>query len=176
MTDGTGRTADGQYVRTVEMAERNAEAARLHATGWSYTRLAERYKVSKRHAIRMVQDALAEAGRADREHALALELAKLDGYEATLLEVLARHHIVVSNGRVMTDPRSQDLLLDDGPVMAAVAGLLRLSERRAKMLGLDAPARQTVTVVTEDVIDAEIARLQAELGAGDAAGQARSAS
>jgi hypothetical protein len=37
-------------------------------------------------------------------------------------------------------------------------------ERRAKYLGLDAPAQKRVEVITEDVIDREIARLQAELG------------
>lgn len=45
----------------------------------------------------------------------------------------------------------------------AVDRLLAIQERRARLLGLDAPLRQTVTVVTEDTVDAEIARLQSEL-------------
>lgn len=161
MTNVIGRGPDGEYVRTIEAAERNAEAARLHATGWSYTRIAERYKVSKRHAVRMVQAALADAGKQDREAALAIELAKLDGYEHALLEVLTRHHVTVNNGRVIT--LNGTPLLDDGPVVVAVAGLLRVSERRSKLRGLDAPARQTVTVITEDAVDAELRRLEAEL-------------
>ncbi len=41
--------------------------------------------------------------------------------------------------------------------------IIKIMERRAKLLGLDAPVRSTVTVITEDLIDAEIARLEAEL-------------
>jgi len=165
MTASTGRSAAGEYVRTVEAAERRAEAARLHATGWTYARIAEHYGVGRRHAISMVQDALAEAGKADREQALAIELAKLDGYEHALLEVLTRNHVTVSNGRVI---RIDEVpLLDDGPVVAAVAGLLRVSERRSKLRGLDAPARQTVTVITEDAVDAELRRLEAELAGNE---------
>ncbi len=41
---------------------------------------------------------------------------------------------------------------------------LRVSERRSKLLGLDASAASRVEVITLDTIDSEIARLEAELG------------
>lgn len=160
---GGGRDASGQYVRTVEQAERDAEAARLKAQGWSYSRLAERYKITKRGAMEMVRRAYATAGQEDRQIALAIELAKLDAAEAVVLQVLATHHVTVSNGRLVMDPSTGDPLPDDAPLLAAVDRWLRIAERRSRLMGLDAPARSTVTVITEDVVDAEIARLSAEL-------------
>jgi hypothetical protein len=88
-----------------------------------------------------------------------------------VLEVLARNHITVSNGRVITLPDSdgKDVpLADDGPILAAVGRLLdigrsrlQIMERRAKYCGLDAPAK--VSVITDEALDNELARAAAEL-------------
>ena len=42
-------------------------------------------------------------------------------------------------------------------------------ERRAKYLGLDAPTRKVVEVITADQIEARIAELECELAANDPA-------
>jgi hypothetical protein len=47
-------------------------------------------------------------------------------------------------------------VLDDGPGIHVATALLRVEERRAKLLGLDAPAKHRVDVITEDVVDVEI--------------------
>jgi hypothetical protein len=44
---------------------------------------------------------------------------------------------------------------------------VRLSESRRKLLGLDAPAKARVQVITEDLVDAEIAKLAMELAEND---------
>jgi hypothetical protein len=56
-----------------------------------------------------------------------------------------------------------DLLDSDDPDirLKAVDRQVRISERRCKLLGLDAPTR--VETITIDQIEAEIARLSAEL-------------
>ena len=41
--------------------------------------------------------------------------------------------------------------------------ICRWSERRARLMGLDAPARKAIEVLTQDVIDKEIERLAVEL-------------
>jgi hypothetical protein len=51
------------------------------------------------------------------------------------------------------------------PVLQAIDRLLKIQERRARLLGLDAPTQHRVNVLSEDAIDAEIARLEAELRA-----------
>ena len=45
--------------------------------------------------------------------------------------------------------------------------LLKVMDHRAKLLGLHAPTRAKVTVVTEDVIDQAIAELERQLGSND---------
>jgi hypothetical protein len=59
---------------------------------------------------------------------------------------------------------------DDGPGLQAIAQLLRVQERKAQLVGLDAPARRAVDVITHDVfmeaigdLEADIARKEAEL-------------
>jgi hypothetical protein len=79
--------------------------------------------------------------------------------------------VTVSNGRVVT--LDGQPLQDDGPILQAVDRLnhiedrkLRIQERRAKYLGLDAPKQ---VVISDDVIDAEIRALAEELDRAAAA-------
>lgn len=56
--------------------------------------------------------------------------------------------------------------------LQAIDRLLRISERRSRLLGLDAPVRTRVGTITLDAIESEIERLERELagyaGDGDA--------
>jgi hypothetical protein len=59
---------------------------------------------------------------------------------------------------------------DDGPGLQAIAQLLRLQERKARLSGLDAPRRRAVEVITHDALmdavadmEADIARKKAQL-------------
>lgn len=45
----------------------------------------------------------------------------------------------------------------------SVDRILRIMERRSRLLGLDEPMKQQIEVITESVLDEEIARLTAEL-------------
>lgn len=155
--------------RSVATRERDARALEYRRRGLSYEQIATQMgwrAVSSAHAA--VQRALTDTCREAAEEVRAIEAARLDELTRALYRVLATRHFVVSvgTGRVARHPDTNAPLIDDGPTMQAVAGLLRISERRAKLLGLDAPTRHEV--VTLDVIDAEIARLSAELAGGEA--------
>ena len=59
---------------------------------------------------------------------------------------------------------------DDGPGLKAIAQLLRVQERKARLVGLDAPTRRAADVITHDAfmealgdLEADIARMEAEL-------------
>ncbi len=59
---------------------------------------------------------------------------------------------------------------DDGPGLKAIAQLLRVQEREARLMGLDAPARRAVEVITHDTfkqalgeLEADVARMEGEL-------------
>jgi hypothetical protein len=155
-----GRGHNGQYTRTEETAERDAEAARLRSRGWSYQQIADELGYAHHsNARKAVKRALEAIVAEPAEDLRQIELGRLDAMWQIALAVLERYHVTVSNGRLITIGGKP--LEDDGPVLAALDRLLKIQERRARLLGLDAPARTHVTVT--DSMEAEIERLVAQL-------------
>lgn len=94
------------------------------------------------------------------------ELLELDDLAVIAHKVMDTiHYAHGSGGRVVCHPVTGDALVDDGPRLAAMDRLLRIQDRRAKLLGLDAATK--FEVLTIDALDAEAARLNAELAALD---------
>lgn len=145
--------------RTILTAEQDARAAHLRAQGRTYRAIAEELGVSTGTAYAAVSRAIAAVPVEAVGELRQIECARLDAVIARLWDVVHASHPYVSNGRVF------DHLEDAGPVISALAAIVRTSESKRKLLGLDAPSRQTVTVVTEDAVDAEIRRLEEELAA-----------
>lgn len=81
-----------------------------------------------------------------------LELSKLDDYERKLREVIERKHYKWQAGDVVRDSETGEALTDDAPIMSAVRELNRISERRAKLLGIEAPQQ----IVSDATIRYEI--------------------
>ncbi|KOG84471.1 hypothetical protein ACZ90_25050 [Streptomyces albus subsp. albus] len=155
------RGGRGQFVRSLSTAERDAEAARLRSLGWSYPRIAAelgwKTRADAHNAVkRVLKETVREAG----DDVRTLELERLDRLEAAANEVLEREHVTVSNGRVVV--LHETPLPDDGPVLAAIDRLLKIQERRARLLGLDAPTKQAITITPERA--AALEQLVAELG------------
>jgi transposase-like protein len=162
--DGT-HGGDGTYIETLETAERDAQMARRRSQGASYRTVAREFGVSVSTAHEAVERALraarAEAGEAARQ----MELARLDSYIERVEQVLQSQHVTVSQGRVVrrlvgfeTDENGDQVLdesgnrigiyedvVDDGPILQAVDRLLKLSESRRKLLGLDAAQKLETT-------------------------------
>ncbi|MFH9368081.1 hypothetical protein ACH4K8_20665 [Streptomyces anulatus] len=152
---------DGRFVGSLTTAQRDAEAARLRTQGWTYQRIADHVGFKQRadayNAVKRVLDAtVREAG----EDIRALELERLDRLEAAANGVLEREHVTVSNGRVVV--LHETPLPDDGPVLAAIDRLLKIQERRARLLGLDAPTKQNISISPERA--AALEQLVEELG------------
>ena len=157
MDDPTKRThgGNGRFVRTVDTAERDAEAARLRTRGYSYQQIADELGwVSRGDAYRAVQRVLADTVKEAGDEVRAIELARLDHLHTAAMDVLEREHFTVSNGPVEGH--------DDGPVLAAIDRLLKIQERRAKLLGLDAPTKQAISIGPDRL--AAIEQLAEELG------------
>lgn len=146
-------------------AERDGKAARLRSRGYSYIEIADELDYSSPgDAHNGVERALARAVIEPAEELRAHMLAQLDAMQKTALGVLETDHYTVSAGRVMQLQDENGALvpiIDDGPVLAALHTLLKIMERRAKLMGLDAPAK--MEVVTFDAIEAEMERLDAEI-------------
>lgn len=188
MTEGTPRGGDGRFARSVKVAQRDADAAALRAKGWTYQRIANELGfASKGKAHEGVARAFRDIPSEDSEEAKRLDLERIDRLIEVAWDVLERLHVSVSDGHVVRrqigverdeqgvvtlDGQGQPIpvyeeLLDDGPTLNAIDRISRLLERRAKIIGYEAPARSRVEVITEDAVDAEIARLEAKLGARD---------
>jgi hypothetical protein len=159
--------AAGKFVRSIETAKRDAEAARLRSRGRTYPQIAEELgfcdKGAAHHAVARVFDGFKVEAR---DLLIKIELDKLDMMTRAVIDVLEGQHYVVSDGRIVHigDKDDRRELLDDAPVLQAVDRLLKIADRRAKLLGLDAPKRVEVSDTTPD-LDAAVRALAAELAA-----------
>lgn len=146
-------------------AKRRSEAIALRMAGQTFEQIAQTLGYPSRGAAcqditRALETAVVEQARsveAYREE----ELQRLDALLAEAWGVLKRPHLTVSHGRVIYDDATGQPILDDSPTLSAIDRILKIQERKAKFLGLDAPQRHEV--VTVDAVDAEIQRLTAEL-------------
>jgi hypothetical protein len=173
------RDSNGKFTRTIDHAAQDAAAAGLRARGATYDAIAIELGYCDRHAARRaVERALVATVTEPAAEVRQLELARLDEMYRAALAVLERQHLTVSHGKVVhtggvpvIDDRGNvtwvggEPLLDDAPVLQAIDRMIRIMERRAKLLGLDAPTK--VEVITLDAIEAEIRRLNDELGESD---------
>lgn len=158
-----GRDHRGTFVKTIKGAERDREACRLRSRRQTYQQISDALGYgSASNARRAVQKTLAAIPRDAAEELIQLELDQLDMMTAAVIEVLEANHYVVSQGRLIYLHEDAPPLTDDAPVLAAVDRLLKIQERRARLLGLDQPTKATVTHAAADV-DAAVAELAAEL-------------
>jgi hypothetical protein len=166
VTSGQGhkdkpRSGRGRFVKSIDTAKRDADAARLRAEGKTYDQIAEALDFSDRSlARRSVERALAAVVREPADELRQLELIRLDALWVEAVKVMTTEHITVNNGRVIEVDGVP--LKDDAPTLQAIDRLLKIMERRAKLVGLDSATK--VEVLSVDALDREIAKLTAELG------------
>lgn len=148
MTIAKIRDRHGRYIRTLQDVERDRLAAVMRSNGFTYLMIAHELGIDLSNAYRAVDRAMADAkGHEDLVTAKQIELDDLDRRRRLLLAVIRRNEG-----------------WNDALVIAASNGLDRVARRRAALLGLDEPTKHVVDVITEDMVDAEIARLEAKLG------------
>lgn len=94
----------------------------------------------------------------DANHHRDIEINKLDLLEERLWEMLDEDYITVSNGQVVYFDTGEPVP-DLDPIMKIIDRILKVSERRSKLLGLDKPVRVEATVHQVDNMDMELARM-----------------
>lgn len=146
---------------------RDAQSLGFRARGWSYDRIANEMGYTNRSGARKaVERAMAAAVRETTEEAKTLLLADLNALKKEAWQVLEASHITVSHGQVVTitGPDGERVPIpDDGPVLNAIDRILRIDAEIAKIYGAYAPTRSEV--LTLDAVEAEIRRLEVEIGA-----------
>lgn len=111
--------------RTVDAVDWQRRAVELRTQGWTYQRIADECGVSVSTAYAAVVRYLEETRAVSREHAEEIRRLELDRLDRMLAAF---------------GPRAED-----GDA-AAADRVLRIQERRAKLLGLDAPAETRSTI------------------------------
>jgi hypothetical protein len=155
-------------------AERAAAACRLSVAGWSYDRIVREGNLgyNNRQAVyRDVKRVLTEKAKEQSESAAvkrARELALLDDALEVAHRIMNAEHLAHGNGRVVRrnlgtedEPDWADVI-DNGPNLAAADRLIKISESRRKLLGLDAPTKvqQQVEGTVSYVINAQPEELE----------------
>jgi hypothetical protein len=138
LTQDATRDGKGRFDRDPKTVARDAQAAGLRAQSKTYQQIADELGISKQSAYEAVHRALADTLEEPAAALRTLELEKLDAIERRYLEIIERRHAVLYQG----EDTGYD---DDGPTVQAQAGLLRVSESRRKLLGLDSPVKVDVS-------------------------------
>lgn len=99
--------------RRIEQAERRAQALELRKAGATYEQIGAKLGITNQAAHRLVSRGLAALGKEAAEDVLALELSRLDGLLMAMWPQARRGN------------------------HGAVDRVLRIMERRARLLGLD---------------------------------------
>lgn len=133
-------------------AARLAEVVTLRRQRLTQADIAVRLGISQQRVSQLYAQALAEIPAAQLHEHRAEELTLIDDAIADLMPI-ARDH-----GQAR-------------PAIEAWNAIRGWADRKARLLGLDAPAQTRVEVITEDVVEAEIARLEAEQAEASASGR-----
>lgn len=150
--------------------KRDREAARLKAVGHTLEEIAEVLNLrdsvtglfDPRRAAKAVQRGLTAVYRLNVDETRLQELQSLDEMEKFLWDGLRREHVLVQQGRVIMI--EGQTVQDERFVLETLDRILKIKERRAKYLGLDAQVRVSVEA---DQIGGEIASLIAMINATD---------
>lgn len=172
-------------VRAWTTAERRAYVVKRRLDGLNEVEIGYELGISQQRVSKIFHDAMASVVRQDVETMREIENARIDRMEAVVMGVIERHHVVVSNGKIMgrfrgvaRDPDTNEVLRtedgkaillwdelqDDDPILRAVAQLKGLWERRAKLNGLDKPTKLQIQD-GDETLDEEIEALVRDMKA-----------
>jgi hypothetical protein len=152
--------------RTVAQMEKDARSLELFCQGQTYRQIGTTQGVSSTAAYHAVKRALADRQK-DKLEQVDHFTAAIERIQAGLRrcqEIIdGRFVSVTASGKVAVDPDTGEPLLDAGPKQRAVTEMRHLNEQLIVLMDLKPPAKSRVEVVTEDVVDREIAKLAEEL-------------
>ena len=123
--------------RIIARAKKTAEAIELRKSGATYAMIGAHFKISAQAAWDIVDVGLKAIRTEPAEQLKALELERIDHM---LTSIWANATAAPPDG----SPAQLDRTTLES-IVAAQAATIRLMERRAKLVGLDAPVSQTFT-------------------------------
>lgn len=156
----------GRFLKTLESAERDAEACRMLERGHTYQEIADALSFGSRgHAYTAIQKALAALPRESAMELRRVRSNQLNYLLYNAMQIIGATHPVVSQSGQIVRGDDGEPLVDEGPRLAAIDKARRIIMDLAKLEGTIAPVR-TEAVISIDTLDAQIAALTAELAGG----------
>jgi hypothetical protein len=148
MTDMT-RDHRGRASRTPAQIESDHQAAQWKSQGLTYQQIGDRLGITRQAAHVAVQRALADIPRMATEELRTLELEKLENLERRLIYIINQQSYKTSaSGRVIEYEGKP--VLDTTPQIQAIGAALKVIDKRAKLLGLDAPTKVETEITVYD--------------------------
>ena len=136
---------------------RNGKIYRAYLLGSTQEAIAERHGITQERVGQIIREVRAGIPETDLAAAKAKHLDVMDLLADTMAELMeAPLPPAYSNGRPIYD-EDGTMVRDFGPRMAAADRLVKINERVAKVLGLDAPVKADVTVSEQESQSAEAA-------------------
>lgn len=143
-----------------------ADAARMFAlrtgeedgTKYTLARVADIMECSVFRVQKLLNKYTPKLLEKDASHHRDIEINKLDLLEERLWTMIDEDYYTVSQGHVVYMDTG-DPVPDIDPIMKIIDRLLKVMERRSKLLGLDKPVRVEATIHTMDNVDMELAEM-----------------
>lgn len=156
-----------------DSAEMRARIVELRTADWTFREIAAEVDrdvaVVWRHyqrAMRLIPAAAVEEHQAKIALRLDEQLRRIDMQREILDDIVAKRHVHISNGHVVSEITGQDEETgrpiygdpyeDDAPTMAAIDRLGKLDDQEAKLLGMYPKQQVSVTRETSEVDTAVI--------------------
>ncbi|QEQ93584.1 helix-turn-helix DNA-binding domain protein [Streptomyces phage Zuko] len=137
---------------------RTGEAPECAGVGWTIARVADEMGCSVFRVQKLLNKYTPKLLDKDASRHRDIEIGKLDLLEERLWLMIDEEYYTVSNGQVVYFETGEPVP-DIDPVMKIIDRLLKVMERRAKLLGLDKPVRVEATVHQVDNMDMELAEM-----------------
>lgn len=152
-----------------ELAARRAEAWELYVAGWTQREIGEKLDVDQSTISDYLREYRAGVPQQTREQLIEKHQAGLAWATKRLRELAEKPAPPVTagaQGDIVRDPLTGDIVRDYALQRQAALDLVRLQEREAKLLGLNAADVVEVTgsVTVAGSVDAELNELAAKLG------------
>jgi len=152
-----------------QLDERRAEEWELYCQGWTQPQIATKFGIDQSTVsddLRLYRESFPPESREQRIAAHQAGLAWATKRLRELAEKPAPPVTAGAQGDIVRDPLTGDIVRDYGLQRQAALDLVRLQEREAKLLGLNAAdvVEHTGTVTVAGSVDAELNELAARLG------------
>lgn len=143
-----------------ETQRMRARVLELRVRGWSFPRCADELGITQGYAYKLYKESMRQIVEPGVHEVRDLELTRLDGLVEECYNIINAEVFLVSGGKVVRDVITDDdgkVVLDDeqqpklvrlrdyAMKLAAMDRLIKLGERRSRLLGLDAPYKTALT-------------------------------